>query len=724
MTSDLIGQLAKLEAALAGSEARLAEVVDAFEALDVGVVYYGPDDRLVFCNRRFRGMYSQIADSLVPGTSYADIARAYARLGMNRRRDMGEQAFVDYLLEKHRTPDGKDNEVLYDNGVWLLIHDRKTANGGVVGFRLDITHRKETERALAESEQRFRDLLEMSSDWYWEQDASLRFTYMSDGHTRQIGVNAEARLGKSRWELGVSGVSDEEWDAHRRTLEAQQPFRHFEYQMVDADGNRHDISVSGDPMFNADGKFTGYRGTGTDITQRKAYEARIKELAEYDFLTGLPNRSLLNSRFEHAERHARRTDQSLGLLFIDLDRFKNINDSLGHHVGDQLLAETADRLKRLVRVTDTVSRHGGDEFLILLVDVGDPANAGRIAEQILTDLSRPYRVAGHELIVTPSIGITLWPTDADDLTALVRKADVAMYHSKSMGRNQYSFFREEMNTRVHERLALENALRRAVQNDEFYLEYQPVFDLKSRRIVSAEALLRWKHPELGLISPARFIPIAEDTGLIIGIGDLVIQKVCEQKARLADSPHGWLPIAINLSAIQLRDRHLLDLLPALIREHHLPPGALELEITESLVLSESEVAASLLQALRLEGMRLVIDDFGTGYSNLGFLRRFAIDKLKIDQSFIRDIPADYNAMALARGIIGLAKSVGLRTVAEGIETQAQLEFLIGAGCDEGQGYFLARPDSCDALIDGLDAQHEQDQAVVARRRFVSHLKSR
>ena len=713
-----------LEEALATSKARLLQVIESFEALETAVVLYGPDDRLVFCNRRFCEIYAEVADLLQPGVSYADIARAYFRRGFEKRTQLDEDAYVRARVEKHLYPDEGDYEFLQGDSTWLLVSDRKTRDGGVIGFRLDITRRKEAERALEESEQRFRSLLEMSSDWYWEQDDQFRFTYISDGHLRQIGVPRDQRIGKARWELDISGITEEQWAEHRAQLDARQPFRHFEYYWVSPEGKAFHISVSGEPVFDREGRFTGYRGTGTDITQRKTYEARIKEMAEYDFLTGLPNRALLNTRFDFAERQARRSRQPIALVFIDLDRFKNINDSLGHHVGDMLLAETAQRLQRLVRSTDTVSRHGGDEFLILLPEIGDPANAGRMAQLILTELALPYHISGHDLIVTPSIGITVWPQDAEDLPSLVRKADVAMYHSKSMGRNQYSFFREEMNTRVHERLALENALRRAIERGELFLEYQPIFDLKTRRIVSAEALLRWRHPELGLVSPGRFIPIAEDTGLIFEIGEWVIRQACAQKQRLQGSGHAYLPLAINLSAIQLRDRSLVDLLPRLMREYDLPYGCLELEITESMLMGETELASNALQTLRVEGMKLVIDDFGTGYSNLGFLRRFAVDKLKIDQSFIRDIPADYNAMALARGIIGLAKSIGLRIVAEGVETQAQLDFLLDAGCDEGQGFYLARPDTCDTLVEFLDAQLAEEEAAAARRRFVLQLSQR
>lgn len=713
-----------LEQALAGSEGRLAQVTDAFDALETAVVLYGPDDRLVFCNRRFREIYTMVSDLLVPGTPYSEIARAYYHRGFEQRTQLDEDAYVRARVEKHLYPDEGDYEFLHGESTWLLVSDRKTRDGGVIGFRMDITRRKDAERALEASEQRFRSLLEMSSDWYWEQDDQFRFTYISEGHVRQVGVPKEERLGKTRWELDISGVTEEQWKEHRAQLAARQPFRHFEYHWMSPEGKAFHISISGEPVFDLEGRFTGYRGTGTDITQRKTYEARIKEMAEYDFLTGLPNRALLNTRFEFAERQARRSDQPIALVFIDLDRFKNINDSLGHHVGDLLLAETAQRLQRLVRATDTVSRHGGDEFLILLPEIGDPANAGRMAQSILDELALPYHISGHDLIVTPSIGITMWPQDAEDLPALVRQADVAMYHSKSMGRNQYSFFREEMNTRVHERLALENALRRAIERNELFLEYQPIFDLKTKRIVSAEALLRWRHPELGLVSPGRFIPIAEDTGLIFEIGEWVIRQACVQKQRLLSFGHAYLPLAINLSAIQLRDRSLIDLLPRLMKEYGLPYGCIELEITESMLMGETETAGAALQSLRVEGMKLVIDDFGTGYSNLGFLRRFAVDKLKIDQSFIRDIPADYNAMALARGIIGLAKSIGLRIVAEGVETQAQLDFLLDAGCDEGQGFYLARPDTCDTLIGFLDVQSADEEAAAARRRFVRQLSQR
>jgi diguanylate cyclase (GGDEF)-like protein/PAS domain S-box-containing protein len=692
-------RFAALAQALRDSDAKLRQVLDAADTLESGVVLYGPDDRVVFCNRRFREIYAEVADLLVPGTPYADIARAYFRRGFKDRIDLDEEAYVRARVENHLYPDEGDYEFLQGEDTWLLISDRKTADGGVIGLRVDITRRKKAEQALFSSEQRFKSLAEMSSDWYWEQDNEFRLTYLSEGHLAKIGADPKDRMGKKRWELDVSGVTPEQWTAHRADLEGHLPFRDFEYGWFDQEGQERFVSVSGDPVFDASGTFTGYRGVGSDITQRRQYEARIKDLAENDFLTGLPNRSLLNTRFEYAERQARRANQLVGLIFLDLDRFKNINDSLGHHVGDKLLEETARRLQRLVRATDTVSRHGGDEFLILLPEIHDPANAARIAELILVELVRPYHVAGHDLIITPSIGITMWPADGEDLASLVRKADVAMYHSKAMGRNQYSFFREEMNARVHERLALENALRGAAQKNEFFISYQPIYDLSARRVVSAEALLRWQHPELGLVPPERFIPIAEDSGLILDIGEWVLRRVCRQRRDGEGGARFSIPITINLSASQFRSLRLVELMPQLIAENALEPGALEIEITESALMGEGETISGVLKTLAKQGIKLVIDDFGTGYSNLAYLKRFDIYKLKIDQSFISDITTNPDDAALARGIIGLAKSLGLKVVAEGIETQAQLDFLIANGCDEGQGFLLCAPVSYTELAD-------------------------
>jgi diguanylate cyclase (GGDEF)-like protein/PAS domain S-box-containing protein len=687
---ELVATKARIETAWQEAQGRLDRVIESLDHLECGVVLYGPDDRIVFCNQRFRDIYTEVAALLRPGMPYADVARAYYRRGFEARRGMTEEEYVRWRCDKHLDPDEGDYEYQHGEDTWLWVSDRKTADGGVIGFRVDITARKNAEQALAASESRFRSLLEMSSDWYWEQDRQLRFTRMARGpHASQI--TDEEVVGKTRWELPWIGVTDEQWDAHRAVLAAHQPFRHFEYRRHVASGAERWVSVSGEPVFDTAGAFAGYRGVGADITERKRYEQTIKELAEYDFLTGLPNRNLLASRFAFAQRSATRTGAAMALVFIDLDRFKTVNDSLGHTTGDKLLKLIASRLTHLVRGTDTVCRHGGDEFLILLPDVGDPAHAARIAAQVGVELSRPYDVDGYELLVTPSIGISMYPADGIELPLLIRNADAAMYHSKSMGRNRFSFFNEGMNARISERLMLENGLKRALARSEFYLEYQPVFALPGQRMAGAEALIRWRHPEHGVVPPARFIPIAEETGLILDIGEWVIREACSQmwswrRAGLVD-----LPLRVNLSGLQFRQKNLLDILTHALADNGLTPADLELEVTESVLLTEVEMASGLIEALSARGFRLAIDDFGTGYSSLAYLHRLPIDKVKIDKSFVRDLATHASEAALARGIIGLAKSLNIGVVAEGVESQAQLDFVRDNGCDEAQGYFLGKP---------------------------------
>ena len=717
-TAALIKQLQQLEAAQRAAHCDLTSTVNAFDQLESGVILYDADDRIIFCNRRFREMYAGVADLLLPGVKYVTVVRAFYQRGFERRlhiRQMDEAEYIRTRLHKHLDPDEADYEFLLNDDTWLLVSDRKTADGGVIGFRLDITARKNAQQALAASEQRFKSLLAMSSDWYWEQDENFKFTLISRSINSSASVNPILRYGIARWEIDYVGISKEQMDEHRRQVEARQAFRDFQYASTLPDGSMRWVSVSGEPVFNAAGLFAGYRGVGSNITEKRRAETQIRELAEYDFLTGLPNRMLLGARFDFALRQAKRRGgnsrsntshdgnthdgshhdanyhNGMSLMFIDLDRFKNINDSLGHHVGDQILAETARRLTNATRTTDTVARHGGDEFIVLLPNVCNATDLAHIAETLLTSLGKPHTIGDMELTVTPSIGVTIWPTDGDDLNTLIKNADLAMYHSKAEGRNQYSFFRAEMNERVNERLTLENALRRALTRNEFSLVYQPIFSLPDRRIIGAEALLRWHSVELGMVEPSRFIPIAEDSGLIVPIGEWVAKEALAQLRRWRDAGLDEFPITINVSGVQFKTRRLVEVLVAGLAEHQLIAQDVEIELTETALVSEGDSANSTLDALAAAGFRLVVDDFGTGYSNLAYLKRFDIAKLKIDQSFVRDITTDPNDAAITRGIIGLAKSLGLRVVAEGIEHAAQLEYLLASGCEEAQGYLLSRP---------------------------------
>lgn len=689
--------LTNMQQALQAAEGKLERIVEAFDHLDCGVFLYDADDRLVFCNARAREIYQGINDLLVPGMDYETLLREFYRRDLYLEREFSEDEWVVERIQRHCRNEPSEFEVKMRSGRWFLVSDRKTADGGIIGFRFDITARKEAEFALAESEQRLRSLLNLSADWYWEQDASYRFTHISSGMMRATGIAAEQRYGKARWEIPYLGITAEQMEAHRLHVEARQPFREFEYAYVPPGGDITWVCVSGEPIFDAGGTFIGYRGVGTNITEKKRIESQVRALAEIDCLTGLPNRMLLGARFEFATRQATRNNDGIALLFVDLDRFKVINDSLGHQVGDRILVESATRLLSATRSTDTVARLGGDEFVILLPGATAENDIANLADTLVHAMSQPHDIDGHELTITSSIGIAIWPMDGSDLTALLKHADVAMFHAKSIGRNQYSFFRQEMNERVNEHLAIETALRRAIDRNELSLVYQPIFSIPDKQVIGAEALLRWHSEALGEISPTRFIAIAEDSGLIMPIGEWVIKEACAQLARWRAHGLANFPIAVNVSAVQWKTPRLLDSLQAALIANDLTPADIELELTETALLGDRESTQNLLERVGEAGFRLVIDDFGTGYSNLTRLKPFFVTKLKIDQSFIRDSTTDIDDAAIVRGIIGLARSLGLRVVAEGIEHPAQLDFLLAAGCSEAQGFLLAKPLSAAAF---------------------------
>lgn len=435
---------------------------------------------------------------------------------------------------------------------------------------------------------------------------------------------------------------------------------------------------------------THYIGVSRDISQHKQAEEQIRHLAHYDVLTGLPNRYLLNDRIEQAVSQAHREGHSLGLMFLDLDRFKNVNDSLGHQVGDRMLMEVARRLKGLVREEDTVSRLGGDEFIILLLGV-DAEGAAHVASKIIRSMAEPFMIGGNELTITPSIGIAMYPEDGQGIESLLQCADSAMYRAKDSGRNTYRFFTAEMHSQIRRTLQLENALRRALERQELTLHYQPQLDIASGEIIGVEALLRWRHPEFGLVSPADFIPIAEDSGLILPIGEWVLRTAVRQNRAWQDAGLGHFAMAVNLSAVQFRQASLAQLVGQILKEGGLAPEWLELELTESITMEDPDLAIGILGGLHRQGVRLSIDDFGTGYSSLSYLKRFRINKLKIDQSFVQDITSDPDDEAIVDAVISLASSLQLRTIAEGVETEEQLEFLRSKGCDEIQGYYFSKP---------------------------------
>ncbi len=439
------------------------------------------------------------------------------------------------------------------------------------------------------------------------------------------------------------------------------------------------------------GKATGAVIVFRDVSKARAMQVQIAHSAQHDFLTGLPNRMLFNDRVGQAIASAGRHATRVAVMFLDLDGFKYINDSLGHAVGDQLLQSIAGRLFDCVRATDTVSRQGGDEFVVLLADVGGTDAAAGTAARMLREVARVHSVSGHDIHVTTSVGISLYPDDGVDAETLIMNADTAMYAAKDHGRDSFRFFKRAMNVRAVERQSIEESLRGAMERNEFALHYQPKIDLVTGALTGVEALLRWKHPTRGNVAPAEFIPVAEDCGLIVPIGNWVLREACRQVVAWAADGLPVVGVAVNLSAVQFRNEAFLADVFAVLAETGLDPRLLEFELTESVFLKNAESTVSILDNLRMRGIRIAVDDFGTGYSSLSYLHRFPLDAMKIDRSFVQRISTVPTATSIVRAIISMGSSLGLRVVAEGVETPDQLAFLRSHGCDEVQGYLIGHP---------------------------------
>jgi len=435
--------------------------------------------------------------------------------------------------------------------------------------------------------------------------------------------------------------------------------------------------------------------------ERKLVAQHLAYLSHYDKLTGLANRELFHDRLTHAIARAERNGNLVALLLLDLDRFKAINDTLGHVIGDELLIAVANRLMTCVRKVDTIARLGGDEFTIVLEEVAAEFDAELVCRKIIKALEVPIEINGQEIYATTSIGVTFFPSDATDVTGLIRNADAAMYRAKDEGRNKFQMFTADLNARAVERLSIESALRHALRRDELFLCYQPKVNLQTGEVLGVEALIRWQHPHRGLISPVEFIPIAEETGLIVPIGEWVLRQACEDAMRWSRLGIDSVKVAVNLSARQFRQGDLLKMVEGLLFELQFDPNRLELEITESLLMDDTEASRIALYDLKALGLAIYLDDFGTGYSSLAYLKKFPIDGLKIDRSFIRDIPADSDDEAISRAIIALSHALRLNVVAEGVETQAQLDFLNLEGCDEVQGFLFSKPLPYDQFIEWI-----------------------
>jgi diguanylate cyclase (GGDEF)-like protein/PAS domain S-box-containing protein len=576
-----------------------------------------------------------------------------------------------------------------------LVHllDKLATN---LSFALDNFQREQARRAaeaaLRESETRFRDFADAAGEYVWESDLDGHFTYVSSRVQSVWGYSDQELIGRKPADFMPRGERERVREWMGANLQADGSFRDLEHRILTKQGETRWLLVNAVGMLDEYGHRIGQRGTGRDVTDRKTAEARISYLATRDPLTELPNRVLFNDRLEQSIVAARRSGQSLALMFIDLDRFKNINDSLGHQVGDLLLKEVAGRMQGCVRKGDTLSRLGGDEFVVTLDGLQHAEDAAQVAAKIIKSLSRPFEVAGNTLNTSCSIGISIYPDDAEDERALMKNADTAMYHAKEKGRNNYQFFSPEMNVRAVERHSLETDLRQGLERDEFILHYQPQVDIASGRVVGVEALLRWQHPTRGLLSPATFMDVAEESGLIEPIGQWVLRNACQRAKVWQDTGYPSIKIAVNLSARQLiKPREFSRRLSRILSSTGLDPRYLELEMTESLLLHNAEENIAVLRKLGQDGVRIAVDDFGTGYSSLSYLRQLPIDTLKIDRSFVRDLETDPEDAAIIQAVVAMAHSLGLQVTAEGVETHGQLEALAGIGCDEYQGYLFSKP---------------------------------
>jgi diguanylate cyclase (GGDEF)-like protein/PAS domain S-box-containing protein len=572
------------------------------------------------------------------------------------------------------------------NGKRLDIRGAPLADGSFVTIYTDITD----QRINAEREQLAQKVFTHTPAGLVVTDDAHRTLSINPATTQMTGYEPFELLGHSVFALAnlASGQTTQSF----QDLLAEQGNWQGELEISKKNGanfpagirvTRVDDSYSGAPAH--------YIWILADITERKQSEQRMQHIAQHDALTGLPNRLALSMRLAQLLPEARRHQWQLAIMFIDLDRFKIINDTLGHQVGDEMLREVASRLSSVIRETDFVARLGGDEFVIILPGISSPADAANVAGKIIARLSTAIEADGHELHTSPSIGISVFPDDGSDGDTVMKNADMAMYHAKAAGRNNYQFFTDEMNQLTADRLNIERKLRHAISRNELALCFQPQFRADGSQPTGVEALLRWHHPTDGIISPDRFIPIAEETGLIVEIGEWVLHNACREIKHWIDAGLPPIRIAVNVSARQLRRHDFCETVANALTESGLPAELLEIEITESSVMENPKEAILILESLGRMGVSLAIDDFGTGYSSLAYLKLFPIDHLKIDRSFVADIETDLNDRAIAFGTIALAHSLGLNVIAEGVETEDQLELLRANGCDEVQGYLFSKP---------------------------------
>jgi diguanylate cyclase (GGDEF)-like protein/PAS domain S-box-containing protein len=691
--------------ALGNSEARFRAISDASP---LGIFVADTDGGCVYTNAAYQEI-SGLTFGRALGTRWSMAIHPQDR----------ERVLADWHAAAHGgEPFRSEFRFRRANGsiVWTRVNsapmcDGRSVNGHVQTVE-DITTRKSTEfglqaaeQTLFEEKERAQVTLNSIGDAVISTDSLGNVTFLNQVAEKMTGWACQQALGRPLTE--VFRIID---GATRKT--ATNPARSAieNDEIVDLaagcvllrrDGAEFPIEDSAAPIHSRDGSVSGAVIVFHDISQSRTMAQKMTHLAHHDFLTGLPNRVLLIERISQAIQLADRHGKQLALLFIDLDNFKRINDSLGHAAGDNLLRFVADRLATCVRTTDTLCRQGGDEFVMLLTEIERPQDAALVADKLRAALAEPYLIGEHDLRVTLSAGISIFPDDGIDADSLMQKADTAMYHAKASGRDGYLFFRPTMNAHAVRRLSVESGLRLALQHGELTLHYQPKVNLASGVVTGSEALVRWQEKSREMVYPEQFVPVAEDCGLIVPIGRWVLREVCRQTVTWITSGLPAVSVAVNLSALEFRHKDFLSSVATILKETGMAPNRLEFEITESVLMHDVEASMKALVGLKVMGIRLAVDDFGTGYSSLNYLRRFPIDTLKVDQSFVRDVTIDINDASIVSAVIGLGRALGKRVIAEGVETREQLAFLKDHHCDEGQGFYfshpLSAPDFCSLL---------------------------
>ena len=687
---EIVRKRAEAEAAIAEARRSHERLREAIELLPEGIVFLDADGRYILWNKKYAEIYSRSSDLFKPGARLQDTIRVGVERGDYPEAIGREEEWIADRLTKLHQPHGRHEQILAD-GRCILIEERLTGDGGIIGLRVDITELKQREAS-------FRLMFDSNP-------VPMIVCALDD--ERILGVNDAAieHYGYSRAEFEKLTIrslqafeSEPPWAGGRSSDElAARTWKH-----VRADGTLIDLSIYSRQLVYGDQPSVLL--ALMDITERKRAEARLAFMAQHDALTGLPNRNLLRQHMDEIMLHTRRGAEKIAVLVLGIDNFKSVNDTLGHGIGDKLLRGVGKRLRSMLREEDTLARLNSDEFAIVQSGLTRPEDAVLLARRLLEAIGDPFLLDGHSVVIGASIGIAMAPGDGDESEKLLKHADMALSRAKNDARGTFSFFEAGMDARAQSRRKIEIDLRDAIQNDVLRPYYQPLIDLASGRITGFEALVRWPHPERGMISPAEFIPVAEETGLINGLGGLMLRRACLDAALWP----GDVRVAVNLSPLQFRVGNLLSVVMDALRQSGLPAKRLELEITETLLLEKSSQVLATLHALRSLGVRISMDDFGTGYSSLSYLRSFPFDKIKIDQSFVRDLGSNRDAQAIVRSIISLGIGLGVTITAEGVETEAELSCLRAEGCHEGQGYLFshARPNA--EIVKLLRAQSGAD----------------